>query len=258
MAQLLVSVRSADEVEPALAGGAALIDVKEPAGGPLGRADDAVVAQVVRAVGGRCPVSAALGELRSLGVRSQGSGVSRACPILTPDSCPLTPVGEGFRRCAYLKPGLARYDVHDWRGELESAARHFGALAAGGAEVVTVAYADWQAARAPPVEEVCAFARRRGGVLLIDTFTKPAPGGRGPTLLDCVPLPRLLLLCRLCRAAGVRVALAGSLGPAEIARLLPLEPDWFAVRGAACVDGERGSVIDEGRVRHLARQVAGR
>ena len=64
MTALLVSVRSAAEAEAALAGGAALIDVKEPARGALGRADDAVIADVVRAVAGRAPVSAALGELR--------------------------------------------------------------------------------------------------------------------------------------------------------------------------------------------------
>ena len=86
MAGLLVSVRSAAEAQTALAGGAALIDVKEPERGPLGRADDATVAEVVAAVASRCPVSAALGEIRW--------GV------------PASPL-EGFRRCAYLKPGLA-------------------------------------------------------------------------------------------------------------------------------------------------------
>ena len=41
MAGLLVSVRSADEARTALAGGATVIDVKEPERGPLGRADPA-------------------------------------------------------------------------------------------------------------------------------------------------------------------------------------------------------------------------
>ena len=41
---LLVSVRDAAEAGNAVAGGAALIDVKEPARGALGRADDAIVA----------------------------------------------------------------------------------------------------------------------------------------------------------------------------------------------------------------------
>ena len=62
MTRLLVSVRSAAEAEAALAGGAALIDVKEPDRGALGRADDAVIADVVRAVAGRAPVSAAASQ----------------------------------------------------------------------------------------------------------------------------------------------------------------------------------------------------
>src|SRR5690348_863907 len=61
--QLLVSVRSAAEAEAALEGGAHLIDVKEPRHGPLGRAGAESIAAVVRAVAGRRPVSAALGEL---------------------------------------------------------------------------------------------------------------------------------------------------------------------------------------------------
>ncbi len=60
--ELLVSVRSVAEARAALAGGATLIDVKEPARGSLGRADAGAIEQILAAVGGRAPVSAALGE----------------------------------------------------------------------------------------------------------------------------------------------------------------------------------------------------
>jgi uncharacterized protein (UPF0264 family) len=233
MAQLLVSVRTAAEVEAALAGGAALLDVKEPANGPLGRADDGTVAEVVRAVAGRCPVSAALGELRY--------------------GMPARPV-EGLRRCAYWKAGLAQFARQDWRGSLEYAIRQCEQVAPEG-QVVTVAYADWQSADAPPVEEVCAFARGRpGSVFLLDTFTKAA----GTTLLDYLPRPKIALLGRLCRAAGVRVALAGSLGREQIECLLRVEPDWFAVRGAVCAGGERTARVEEGKVRELVGLLGGR
>src|SRR5215212_6095908 len=53
---LLVSVRNVEEAHRALEGGAALIDVKEPSRGALGRADDNVIAAVVAAVAGRRPV----------------------------------------------------------------------------------------------------------------------------------------------------------------------------------------------------------
>ena len=62
-AGLLVSARSAAEAEEAVAGGAAIIDVKEPARGALGRADAAVAATIGRAVAGRTAWTVACGEL---------------------------------------------------------------------------------------------------------------------------------------------------------------------------------------------------
>ena len=60
---LLVSVRSAAEALVAMAGGADLIDVKEPSRGSLGAVDPEVLSEICDAVGGRLPISAALGEL---------------------------------------------------------------------------------------------------------------------------------------------------------------------------------------------------
>jgi uncharacterized protein (UPF0264 family) len=125
--------------------------------------------------------------------------------------------------------------------------------------VVLVGYADWRQAGAPPVEEVCGFAcQMPGSVLLLDTFTKPRAGSGSEKvgLLDFLPLRRAALLCRLCRAAGVRIALAGSLDRRQIEQLLPARPDWFAVRGAVCAGAGRTGAIEEERVRELARVIA--
>src|SRR5262252_1560909 len=65
MTGLLVSVRSAAESETALAGGADVIDVKEPRRGALGPAEPSVWRQILKVVGGQTVVSAALGELHS-------------------------------------------------------------------------------------------------------------------------------------------------------------------------------------------------
>src|SRR5262249_30368389 len=124
--QLLVSVRSAEEARAALEGGAALIDVKEPSRGSLGRADARVIREVTAAVGRRRPVSAALGEW----VEKIGS---------VPDA-DLTFVKWGLAGCR-RNP--------NWRRNLawllEQQARP---------QTVLVAYADWQRAQAPSVEEV--------------------------------------------------------------------------------------------------------
>ena len=64
-------------------------------------------------------------------------------------------------------------------------------------------------------------------------------------------------LCRVCRDAGVRTALAGSLSRSLIRTLKPTAPDWFAVRGAACVGLQRTAAVDEGKVRGLVEALKG-
>src|SRR4051794_22607530 len=115
MAELLVSVRDAGEVAAALAGGAALIDVKEPNHGALGRADDDVREGVIDAVAGRVPVSVALGELLGHG----------------------EPIGTS--RVAYVKYGLAYAEGEDWRAILDAARSR---VEAGRCRLVVTAYAD--------------------------------------------------------------------------------------------------------------------
>jgi uncharacterized protein (UPF0264 family) len=234
--QLLVSVRDSNEAEAALAGGAHLIDVKEPGRGALGRADDAVIADVVRRVAGRRPVSAALGEL------SSGS---------------LAGVPPGL---AYVKWGLAGWGRKlGWQQLLRSLdglntpARHHTFQAAWcGPRVVPVAYADWERAEAPSLFEVCAFVRQWGTVVLIDTFDKAA----GRTLLDCLPVQEIIRLCGSFRAAGVQVALAGSLGAPQLGLLRRAKPNWFGVRSAACAGGRRDAPVCTAKVRELVTLLA--
>jgi uncharacterized protein (UPF0264 family) len=230
--ELLVSVRSVAEAEAALEGGAHLIDVKEPLHGALGRAGAAVIAGVIVRVAGRRPVSSALGEL---------ANPTEASPYL----------GAGL---AYAKWGLSRMGSRpDWQQLWRDACWRVTAVSPL-CRVVAVAYADWQRAGAPSLTEVSAFARACGqGVLLVDTFHKaPRPEtGRAPTLLDVLPLAEIVQLCASCSAAGVRVALAGSLGAAQIERLRPSRPDWFAVRGAVCDGGRREAAVSARKVREL-------
>jgi hypothetical protein len=230
--ELLVSVRSSAEAEAALAGGAHLIDVKEPERGPLGRAESAVIGEVLATVAGRRPVSAALGELREF----------REVSIF---------VNRGL---SYVKCGLSGLGADgSWRGWLASI---IGRLACDkpACELVTVAYADAERAAAPPPAAVYAFALNRpGSVLLVDTFDKSTDRltGRPATLLDWLSLGDVVKLCGRCRDAGVRVALAGSLRLQEIKLLRKARPDWFAVRGAACAAGQRGREVCAERVREL-------
>jgi uncharacterized protein (UPF0264 family) len=227
MTGLLVSVRCAAEAEAALVGGAALIDVKEPARGALGRADDWTITDVVAVVAGRRPVSAAMGEFLDKADPYRGSGLS------------------------FIKWGLAgcgsdKSESAAWRTSLESVAKPLAG------KLVAVAYADWRRVRAPLPEDVCAFAGERPvGAFLLDTCHKD-----GSTLLDWLSFRAIARLRDSCRSAGVRVALAGSLGIAEIEALRPLAPDWFAVRGAVCRGGQREAAVDGDKVRQLVALLA--
>jgi uncharacterized protein (UPF0264 family) len=75
-------------------------------------------------------------------------------------------------------------------------------------------------------------------MLLIDTFDK----SQGD--LFAARSERILrVYMAMARGFGMRVALAGSLKKSTFQRALALQPDWIAVRGAACAGEAR-----EGRV----------
>lgn len=225
MAALLVSVRSAAEARAAFEGGAAIVDAKEPARGPLGLADPATWREVREALPVGVPVSVALGELADW---DRGT----------------RPPAAAFDGIAFRKVGLA--------GEGSRAAwpRRWRALRdamGSGPSWVAVAYADWPIAGAPPPDEVLAEALDVPDCagLLVDTWDK---GRRTPILADA-----WADWVARARAGGRFVALAGGLDIEAIRRLDPLAPDVFAVRGAACGGGDRLGVIDPARVAALAR-----
>jgi dihydroneopterin aldolase len=63
MTLFLASVRDAAEAELALAAGADIVDLKDPATGALGALAPDVIATCVNQVGARAPVSATIGDL---------------------------------------------------------------------------------------------------------------------------------------------------------------------------------------------------
>jgi uncharacterized protein (UPF0264 family) len=228
LAGLLVSVRSAAEAAVAVAGGAAVIDVKEPARGPLGCADPPVWQEVRAAVPCDLPVSVALGEL----VEWTGAG-----RWLGP---------EAFAGVAFRKLGLARAD-RDWE-------REWAALRAGlgpGPSWIAVVYADWKRARAPHPDAVreAALAAPDCAGILIDTWdkTQPSPLAADDTWRRWFAAAR--------RGRPMLIALAGGLDREAIARLAPLGPDLFGVRGAACGGGDRQGTIGRQRVAVMVEAV---
>lgn len=206
----------------ALEAGADLIDVKDPARGPLGMAHHETVAAVLEVVNGRVPVSAALGEWSPDVITAAHWHLE----------LPLT----------YVKWGLAGYaGGPGWGEDLLETKRRIPAPV----EVVAVAYADWEKAGSVPPLDVARFAKRfRYRAFLLDTFQKD---GRG--LLDFMTAAEVRTLVEGLQRGGVVVALGGSLKPEDRKRLPGVTPDYFAVRGSVCAGGKRDGTIDAGRVR---------
>jgi (5-formylfuran-3-yl)methyl phosphate synthase len=225
---LLVSVRSAEEARLALAGGADVIDIKEPSRGALGPADSGVWEEVAEMVGQQAVTSAALGELLADGIED---------------------LAAAARSVKLVKIGLA--GCHQERGWLN---RWFDVTGALDASVlpVPVSYADWPAAAAPsPSVALALAAQSPAKLLLVDTHDKTRGG-----LLAHFSFESLAELVQTARGARVRVVLAGSLDAAAIGSLLPLAPAYIGVRGAACRGGREGT-LDEVLVKSLASLVHG-
>lgn len=223
MVRLLVSVRSPEEAQKALAGGASIIDVKEPEQGPLGRASFETWRAVHKVVPPEVPLSVALGEL----------------PEWT-EAARLTP-SDVFAGVAFRKLGLARSGVNwrrDWRALRESSPGPW----------IAVAYADWRLVEAPSASEVLDAAIEAPDIagILLDTYTKTGPAWRPDDWRSWVDRAK---------AGGLTVALAGGLTLKAIPKLATLAPDIVAVRGAACEKGDRGGRIDSRRVAQLAAAV---
>lgn len=227
MPRLLVSVRNAAEAMLALAAGVDLIDVKEPARGPLGSADVEVVAEIAAVIGGQRPLSVALGEWHA------------------PPSQHAAVLG---RDVAYVKLGLAgaaseRHWRSCWRDRMAAWPSDVGRVA--------VVYADAQQAGAPRVDDVLEWAAETEcAAVLVDTFDKSAG-----SLVDAWSHEEIARFIGRVQSSGKLCVLAGGLSLAAIERLLPLGADYIAVRGAACRAGQRGGTLDPARLDRLVALV---
>jgi (5-formylfuran-3-yl)methyl phosphate synthase len=225
--RLLISVRNVAEATAALEGGAELLDIKEPRHGSLGRADARVWSEIRDAVGPRCPLSVAVGEITDDNILSHAARVGNV---------------------RYAKLGLAGAPrIAEWRSRWRAVTQQFPS----GVQPVAVIYADWRSAAAPlPSDILCQAADLGCRMVLVDTFHK-----RRGSLFRILSPYQLDLLVQQVRRRGLGLVLAGSLTLADIARARQWEPDWIAIRGAACEGGRSGRVTRE-LVQRLSSRLA--
>lgn len=233
--QVLVSVVHADEVEAAVAGGADIVDVKNPREGSLGASFPHVIRRVRELTPVEVPVSAAIGDMPDLpGMAALAAAGAAAC-------------GVQFVKVGLLgsrEPTAARQLL---RAVCRAAREQHPAV-----RVMATAYADAQAvgALAPlDLPQVAAAAGVDG--CMLDTARK----GEGTllTVLDPDTLERFVLQTR---RAGLLCALAGSLGTTDLPRIAALGPDIVGFRGAICHGSRSEGRVDAHAVRQLKAAVA--
>jgi uncharacterized protein (UPF0264 family) len=234
--RLLVSVRAGDEVAAALAGGADIIDAKEPARGSLGPVFPEVLQTIAARLPESVPLSVALGDFTEpTAVRLAVAGAK--LPVR--------------RAPTYVKLGFAGEPSEAAVTSLVATAMDSAAATAVRPIVVPVAYADHENAGSPAPEDVLRAAMAAGArAFLMDTYAKD-----GRRLLEWIALERLRRLSADGRSAGMLVAMAGSLDLAALDDLAGIA-DVIGVRGAACRGGREGPV-EAALVRRLRDRLRG-
>lgn len=230
--RLLVSVRDSREAAEALAGGAGIIDAKEPSRGPLAPVDPDVLLAIDRAVPAPTMLSVALGD----GTASMLPRMARQVPLLT------------------SRPGLAfKAAITDTKpavgGQLQAACREL-ATRHDHPFLVVARYVD-APSEADDIEEWIAISSRAGARgFLMDTSQKAGAG-----MLRILSVERLRALREAASDAGIWFALAGGLRIEDFEDAAAIRPDVVGVRGAACTGGRAGQ-LSASRVKALHERLA--
>jgi dihydroneopterin aldolase len=211
MTLFLASVRDASEAELALQAGADLIDLKDPSQGALGALANDIVAACVKAVAGRAPMSATIGDLPMQPARLRDAVLSMA------------ETGVDYVKLGLFPDG----DAQACLGALEEDAQRV--------RLVLVAFADAM----PAFDPAAAAARIGAHGVMLDTMRKD-----GGSLLDHADHATLAGLVAAAKAEHLTVGLAGSLRACHVPDLLKLDPDLLGFRGALCCEGMRGRALD--------------
>ena len=218
--RLLVSVVSAREARRALAGGADIIDVKDPSQGPLGAPSPRVLSEVVAEVGGAVPVSVALGDLPNL-----------------PHTAALAARGAVLSGADYVKVGLRGVQgLDDAVALMRAVADAVGPQTA----VIAAAYADAAALDPPALAPAwLPGVVDRSGIAgaLVDTFVKD---GRG--LYSWLSPSEVVRSGR--SHAKRRRQLRGRGSVDSAASCDRVEADVVGVRSAVCRGGDRAAELD--------------
>jgi uncharacterized protein (UPF0264 family) len=211
MTRFLASVRDPAEAELALAAGADIVDLKDPANGALGSVDPVTIGACVARLAGRVPVSATVGDLPMDPDRVHDAVLATAaCGV---DDVKLGVMPEGNPDACFARLGAEP-------------------LSAG---LIVVVFADAM----PAFDPIAAALRAGARGVMLDTAGKQAGA-----LLDHITIGDVARFVDAGRRAGLMVGVAGGLRAEHAASLLALRPDVIGFRSALCHGGMRSAGLD--------------
>jgi uncharacterized protein (UPF0264 family) len=226
--RIMISVLSASEAREAIAGGAEILDVKNPAEGSLGAQPPHVIREIKAFASDSIEVSAAIGDM----------------PYL-PGTAALAAFGAASCGADYVKVGLkgpgSEEEAISLLREVQRAVRGFST------SVIAVCYADFRRActlNPDCLPRVASAADVRG--CLLDTAIKD-----GNTLLDFLDLGILRSMTEQAHGAGLLMGFAGSLREEHLPLIRDLGTDVVGLRTSACRNGQRSGPLEAARVRQL-------
>lgn len=213
MTGLLASVTSVDEALLAVEEGADIIDLKDPSRGTLGALRVDIVRHIVRAVGGRRPISATVGDIVSMNPRQLARAVERTAQT-----------GVDYIKVGFFPARSAT-----------SCVDALAASTAGGVRIVAVLFGD----RVPDFSLLPYLAHRGFAGVMLDTASK-----NGKSLRDSITDTELAAFVRQAKLLQMITGLAGSLRSSDVVPLLRLEPEYLGFRGALCAGSHRTGELD--------------
>jgi uncharacterized protein (UPF0264 family) len=216
--KLLISPKNEKEAMEAAAGGADIIDVKNPQEGPLGANFPWIIRRIRQVTPPNIEVSCTLGEAPNL-----------------PGSMALASLGAATTGVDYIKTGLyglktTEEAVYLMRNVIKAAKDYNPAI-----KVVASGYAD--AARINTVDPLLApkiAHESQADIAMLDTAIKD-----GKTLFNFLTKSQLQQFVETAHSYGLKAALAGSLCKEDLSEVYTLGADIVGVRGAACTLSDR-------------------
>lgn len=221
--RLLVSPMNMEEAHAALAGGADILDVKNPKEGSLGANFPWVIRSVADLARGKVPVSATIGDME-----------------FKPGTASLAALGAASSGADYVKAGLLGVKTCDQAEEMLKAIVRAVKDLDPKKKVVASGYSDYlRVGSISPMLLPAAASEAGADVVMVDTAIKD-----GKPTFDFMGEKDLADFIELGHSNDLEVALAGSIGFPHLETLLRLQPDIIGVRGIVC-GGDRRSAVKE-------------